>query len=81
MAEEVTERVVLTQQSDDAYDRAVATPVDSSQGSVNRKTLALLEVLVAEAKLDRYDRENPFELGGLVWEVADGDVLLDGEVI
>ena len=69
------ERQALVEQSGDAYDRAVATPVDADapQENVVVKILALLEVLVAEARLDRFDRENPFELSDLVWEAVEGE--------
>jgi hypothetical protein len=55
------ERQTLVNESDAAYDRAVAlsdTPVDRP-----RKKIAYLEALVAESKLARYDRENPYEVG------------------
>jgi hypothetical protein len=50
------ERQTLVDQSDSAYDKAVATPADTGPGAVTKK-LALLEVLVAEARLSRFDRE------------------------
>ena len=73
MAEETvvtadTPRAVLVAQSDDAYDRAIATPLDHPAD----RLVAFTEVLVAEAKLDRYDRENPFEVAGLVWNEFEG---------
>jgi hypothetical protein len=61
------ERQALVEQSDNAYDRAVATPHEALSNFEN-KTQALLEVLVAEARLDRYDREHPFEVAGLTWD-------------
>lgn len=69
MAEEETptQRSTLVAQSDTAYDLAVAIPVDDGSPVENAalKVLALLEVLVAESRLDRYDRENPTEVAEL----------------
>ena len=78
MADEVTQRSTLVAQSDEAYDLAVNIPVDDDAPveNVAVKTLALLEVLVAEARLDRFDREAPNELAYL--SISN---LLDGEVV
>ena len=75
--DEVTQRTVLVAQSDTAYDLAVGIPVDDDAPveNVAVKTLALLEVLVAEARLDRYDRENPFDIASLVWDLDEEDDL------
>lgn len=80
MADEVTQRSTLVAQSDEAYDLAVNIPVDDDAPveNVATKTLALLEVLVAEARLDRYDRENPFDLANFVWDLDDEPGLVDG---
>jgi len=56
------QRQVLVAESDDAYDRAQVALTD------NLKILAFLEVLVAEAKLDRFDRERPAEVSELVFD-------------
>lgn len=85
MAEEVTNRDVLVAHSAAAYDEAVSTPTDADAPEENwaAKLLLLLDVLVTEARLARHDRENPFDLAGVVWDLDNDEAFdagnLDGD--
>ena len=78
-ANTTAQRQALVNESESAYDKAVLTSVDADAPQENFavKLLSFLEVLVAEARLDRFDREHPFEVTSLVWGDGDEDEYMD----
>ncbi len=80
MADEVvTQRQELVKQSEEAYSQAVNTPTDADAPEENwaEKLLLLLDVLVTEARIARYDRESPTEVAELPLDDCLGDLDVD----